>query len=97
MFSEFYTVCVSFRSCCKYGQIWKVFLYLQTKFPHIMNLNLQFQQEIQERNKGLAIDPLIRQSSLEWINKISHHKWAYNFSWMGRPAIQFPNDSWAMQ
>jgi len=29
--------------------------------------------------------------------KISPHKWAYNFAWMGRPAIQFPNDAWAMQ
>ncbi len=32
-----------------------------------------------------------------WIREITRHKYAYNFTWMGRPLIQFPQDMVAMQ
>ena len=32
-----------------------------------------------------------------WVRETNRYKWSYNFAWMGRPAIQFPNDIWAMQ
>lgn len=31
------------------------------------------------------------------VREITPYKWAYNFTWLGRPAIQFPNDAWAVQ
>lgn len=62
-----------------------------------MNPSEQFNQEVQENIKGLAGDRQLQTLSLDWTRDVARHKWSYNFSWMGRPAIQFPNDAWAMQ
>jgi cephalosporin hydroxylase len=35
--------------------------------------------------------------SRAWLSKAFEHKYMYNFSWMGRPIIQVPNDILAMQ
>ncbi len=57
----------------------------------------QFKQEVQDNIKGLAGDQELQALSREWTRDSARHKWSYNFRWMGRPAIQFPNDAWAMQ
>ena len=62
-----------------------------------MNPNEQFQSEVKRNIEGLGEDVDLQALSRVWIREISRHKWAYNFSWLGRPAIQFPNDAWAMQ
>jgi cephalosporin hydroxylase len=62
-----------------------------------MNPNEQFKQEVEENIKNLGQDIDVQALSRIWAREISRHKWAYNFRWMGRPAIQFPNDAWSMQ
>jgi cephalosporin hydroxylase len=62
-----------------------------------MNPHEQFKQEVAENIKGLSQDHDIQALSRIWVREISRHKWAYNFRWLGRPAIQFPNDAWALQ
>lgn len=62
-----------------------------------MNPHEQFQQEVHENIRKLGEDKDVQALSRIWVREISPHKWAYNFSWFGRPAIQFPNDAWAMQ
>lgn len=62
-----------------------------------MDLIKKFDDEVRENITGLAEDLDLQALSRIWIREISPHKWAYNFAWMGRPAIQFPNDAWAMQ
>lgn len=57
----------------------------------------QFEEEVQANIAGLGRDLDLQALSRIWVREISPHKWAYNFAWMGRPAIQFPNDAWAMQ
>lgn len=57
----------------------------------------KFQQEVQANISGLSTDQSLHELSGEWIREVARHKWSYNFRWMGRPAIQFPNDAWAMQ
>lgn len=57
----------------------------------------KFQEEVQENITSLGRDLDLQALSRIWTREISPHKWAYNFSWMGRPAIQFPNDAWALQ
>lgn len=57
----------------------------------------QFKEEVQANIAGLGRDLDLQALSRIWVREISPHKWAYNFAWMGRPAIQFPNDAWAMQ
>lgn len=62
-----------------------------------MNHQEIFQKEVQKNIEGLALDHDLQALSRIWVREITPHKWAYNFSWLGRPAIQFPNDAWAMQ
>lgn len=59
--------------------------------------NEQFRREVERNIKGLGEDQDLQALSRIWVREITPHKWAYNFSWLGRPAIQFPNDAWAMQ
>jgi cephalosporin hydroxylase len=42
-------------------------------------------------------DEPLRDASLRWMLETSKYKYTYNFSWMGRPIIQFPQDILAMQ
>jgi len=57
----------------------------------------KFQQEVASNIKGLMEDHDIQALSRIWLREITRHKYAYNFSWMGRPIIQFPQDMIAMQ
>ena len=62
-----------------------------------MNEVEKFNLEKIKNIKSLGLDDDLRNKSIQWIEHISKYKWAYNFSYLGRPAIQFPNDIWAMQ
>ena len=62
-----------------------------------MNPHEQFKQEVERNIKSLGQDHDVQALSRIWVREISRHKWAYNFRWLGRPAIQFPNDAWALQ
>jgi cephalosporin hydroxylase len=62
-----------------------------------MNPHEQFNQEVERNIKSLGQDHDVQALSRIWVREISRHKWAYNFRWLGRPAIQFPNDAWALQ
>ena len=57
----------------------------------------KFQKDVKGHIAGLGKDLDLQALSRVWIREITRHKWAYNFSWLGRPAIQFPNDAWALQ
>lgn len=62
-----------------------------------MNPDEQFEQEVQRNVEGLAGDHDVQALSRIWLREITPHKYAYNFKWMGRPIIQFPQDMMAMQ
>ena len=62
-----------------------------------MNEIDNFRSEVAANIEGLGQDEEIQKLSTSWIRNAGKHKWSYNFSWMGRPAIQFPNDEWAIQ
>ncbi len=57
----------------------------------------QFQLEVQQNIESLGRDQDLQALSRIWVRESAPHRWSYNFSWLGRPAIQFPNDAWAMQ
>ena len=56
-----------------------------------------FNKEVDSNIRSLGDDKDLQALSRVWIREITPHKWAYNFTWLGRPAIQFPNDAWLMQ
>jgi len=62
-----------------------------------MNPHEQFREEVQRNIEGLKADRDLQALSRVWVREISPHKYAYNFTWMGRPIIQFPQDMMAMQ
>lgn len=57
----------------------------------------KFELEVENNLVNLSEDSDLQALSRVWVREISRHNWAYNFKWLGRPAIQFPNDVWAMQ
>lgn len=62
-----------------------------------MNEIDKFKEEVRANIRGLMDDHDVQALSRIWVREIARHKYAYNFSWMGRPIIQFPQDMLAMQ
>ncbi|KGF67864.1 cephalosporin hydroxylase [Hoeflea sp. BAL378] len=56
-----------------------------------------FRAEVETNIDGLVGDTDLQALSRVWIREATPYKWSYNFSWFGRPAIQLPNDAWALQ
>ncbi len=56
-----------------------------------------FRSEVRRNIEGLAKDTDLQALSRVWVREVSPYKWAYNFAWLGIPAIQLPNDAWAVQ
>jgi len=56
-----------------------------------------FAEEVERNIAALAADELLKALSLSWIRDSGRHRYAYNFSWLGRPIIQLPQDMVAMQ
>jgi cephalosporin hydroxylase len=56
-----------------------------------------FTNERLRRVSRLVNDPALAGATKAWVRTITPFGWAYNFDWLGRPAIQFPTDSWALQ
>lgn len=46
---------------------------------------------------GIGADNDLKKSSRKWQVEAAHHNYIYNFTWMGRPIIQLPQDVFAMQ
>lgn len=57
----------------------------------------RFRAEVENNIRGLAADTDVQALSRIWMREITRHKYAYNYTWMGRPIIQFPQDMMAVQ
>ncbi len=57
----------------------------------------KFKQERQTEISRMAQDADLSDLALKWICDTARYKYTYNFEWMGRPIIQFPQDMIAMQ
>jgi len=57
----------------------------------------EFQTECADRVKRYRSDKTLKKSSKAFLNESVRAKYSYNFSWMGRPIIQYPQDIIAMQ
>jgi len=62
-----------------------------------MNKTKEFAAEVEANIKSLGEDEDVQALSRIWTREITRHKYAYNFSWMGRPLIQMPQDMVAVQ
>jgi cephalosporin hydroxylase len=57
----------------------------------------EFREEVRRNAEALSGSEEVQKLSLDWMLATARHKYTYNFSWMGRPVIQFPQDLVAMQ
>lgn len=57
----------------------------------------KFKAECTANVARMEADPAFTRTNQSWIENSIAHKYSYNFSWMGRPIIQYPQDIVAMQ
>lgn len=57
----------------------------------------EFNSEIKERIKKFESDQLLKESAHDFLYRSAKQKYPYNFHWMERPIIQYPQDIVAMQ
>jgi len=57
----------------------------------------QFNQERQARLHAYSTDAPFQALSQQWLQASMQRQYVYNFDWMGRPIIQYPQDMVAMQ
>lgn len=52
----------------------------------------QFFDERRTDIAEMGADAEFRQKSIDWMRHADRYKYTYNYTWMGRPIIKFPND-----
>jgi cephalosporin hydroxylase len=56
-----------------------------------------FQQEVQQRLAANRSNPNLLEAGMDFLRTSAEHRYSYNFHWLGRPIIQYPQDMVAMQ
>jgi cephalosporin hydroxylase len=62
-----------------------------------MDPNEEFRQYVARNIKGIGEDRDFLGLSNIWNREAIHHRYALNFSWLGRPIVQVPQDTYAIQ
>lgn len=57
----------------------------------------RFFQEVAQNIADMGNAPRLQAQSNAWLQEVTRHKYVYNFTWMGRPIIQLPQDIVALQ
>jgi len=58
---------------------------------------VSFQDLVATNIKRLGTDAKLLENSVAWIRETAKYNYSYNFTWQGRPIIQYPQDMVAMQ
>ena len=61
------------------------------------NKTEEFQNQVKANIEALGQDKDLHELSNIWIRQASKLRYTFNFSWLGRPIIQYPQDMVAMQ
>src|SRR5688572_2806903 len=70
---------------------------MQSSSDGNMDPTKAFEEERRAAAAAMGADEDLKQLSLRWMIASDAYKYTYNFSWLGRPIIQFPQDMMAMQ
>ena len=62
-----------------------------------MSAETEFRETVAANIAGLRGDEDLKRESLQWLLHSAGRRYSYNFRWMGRPIIQYPQDMIAMQ
>lgn len=66
---------------------------LESKMDPVNRFNLERKENVKE----MAKDKEFRKNVSEFMIRAAKHKFTYNFDWLGRPIIQHPEDTMALQ
>ena len=58
---------------------------------------MSFEKEVNERISAISLNAELKSRGYEFLKASLLPQYSYNFSWMGRPIIQYPQDMAAMQ
>jgi cephalosporin hydroxylase len=58
---------------------------------------MSFEREVQERIEAIGNNEELKSCAHDFLKASVKQKYSYNFSWLGRPIIQYPQDMIAMQ
>lgn len=58
---------------------------------------MNHQEQVKSNIIKLGTDSELRENSIAWVHETAQQNYSYNFSWLGRPIIQYPQDMVAMQ
>ena len=62
-----------------------------------MNPIEEFKQERTDAINAMSNDSELKKKSVDWMLHADKYKYTYNFTWMGRPIIKYPQDIVIMQ
>jgi len=62
-----------------------------------MNETEKFSAEVESNIERMKNSKELEMVGIDFINKTAPYKYSYNFTWLGRPIIQYPQDIIAMQ
>ena len=62
-----------------------------------MNEIERFEQEVKSNINNQGNDKNLKNLSIDWIVNSTKNNYSYNFKWLGRPIIQYPQDIIALQ
>lgn len=62
-----------------------------------MKNNEEFKKERIRDTSRMSKDRELKAKSIDWMLHANKYKYSYNFSWLGRPIIKYPNDIVLMQ
>jgi len=69
---------------------------MENKKRNLMHLE-NFKKEVVDRTYGYESNQQLLNSAIAFTNISHREKYSYNFEWLGRPIIQYPQDIVAMQ
>jgi cephalosporin hydroxylase len=58
---------------------------------------MNHEEQVDHNITALGRDTALQARSVAWVRDTAEHGYSYNFSWLGRPIIQYPQDMVAMQ
>lgn len=62
-----------------------------------MNPNITFADQVKTNLVALSKDRDLKSLGNIWAREVLRYNYSHNFSWLGRPMIQIPQDSYALQ
>ena len=70
---------------------------MNTNENHGMTAITEFEASVSQNISSLRRDSKLAKQTNDWILKTLPHHYSYNFRWLGRPIIQYPQDMVALQ